>query len=512
MTCARTGFEEERFGEMVLFSIDHAGKTPVYKQVIQGIIARIDDGTLAVGTRLPPTRRLCETLGINRSTAYRAYQELIALGYIESQPGSYTTVRKRVKIATGDPGDEKSLISWNKVSTSSSRRLYQKYVTHAPEYETGEPSDVVNLSRLYIEERLFPINHFRRCLNQVLSDDGSRLFGYGDIAGYAPLRETIARRMQTHGITVSADNILMTHGAQQALELIVKLLAESGKKVVVESPTYSNVIPLLEFCRASILKVPMRDDGMDLDALERILRKHQPAFIYTMPNFHNPTGITTSQAHRERLLSLCERYRTPVVEDGFEEELKYFGKSVLPIKSMDHHQTVIYVGTFSKVLFPGLRTGWIAADRECVRRLGVIKRFSDLSENMVIQAAMALFLSEGYYDLHVRRIHSAYRQKMALALTAMEKILPAGVTWTKPDGGYTIWVTAGKPYKDDRTLDELMRKHGVLVSPGRFFFCGSSPRRYFRISIANSSREEIGEGIIRFGRLLRDLTDSNRRG
>jgi DNA-binding transcriptional MocR family regulator len=493
---------------MILLSIDQTRGVPVYRQIVNGIVAHIEAGTLTVGERLPSTRRLCDRLGVNRTTVYRAYEELTALGYIESRPGSYTTVRQRTRIAPLEDTAKRPLISWNRVSVTRSRRLFEEYADHFPEYEKAGSPGVIDLSRLYIEERLFPLKDFRRCLNEVLSDGGQALFAYGNVAGHGPLRETVAHRLKSHGISVAPDNILITHGAQQALDLVLRLLLEPGARVVVESPTYSHIIPLLRYYGSTIVEVPMRVDGMDLCALERALRKEPPALVYTMPNFHNPTGITTPQAHRERLLALCERFRTPIIEDGFEEELKYFGKSVLPIKSMDRRQIVVYVGTFSKVLFPGLRIGWIAADRECIRRLCVLKRFIDISENIALQAAMVHFYREGFYDRHVRRVHTAYRQKMNAALKAMKRFFPAGVTWTTPEGGYTIWVTLRRPYRPPGRLDELMRKHRVLVSPGDHFFYGSSPTRHFRVSIAHSSEQEIKEGVIRLGRLLGELRGS----
>jgi len=156
------------------------------------------------------------------------------------------------------------------------------------------------------------------------------------------------------------------------------------------------------------------------------LRKEKPALVYTMPTFHNPTGVSTDQAHRERLLSICEGHRIPVLEDAFEEEMKYFGKTTLPIKSMDKHQIVIYCGTFSKVLFPGVRIGWIAAERECIERLVAIRCFSDLAPNMILQAAMDEFCRNGYYDRHINRMHRTYRRRMQAAVRALrEHISPA---------------------------------------------------------------------------------------
>lgn len=490
---------------MVLVKIDRDSRTPLYRQIVQEIVQLIENGAMESGTHLPSTRKLAMKLGIDRSTVCHAYCELVALGYVESRPGSYTTVRKRTPVVTRNQKSQKGKIVWAQVSTRCCNNLYHIFQNYSPEYHSSDSSDVINLSQLDLDSRLFPIEDFRRCMNQVLINEDPEIFKYGEYAGYSPLREWIAQRLQIHGISVTADEILITNGTQHALDLILKLLAEPGKHVIVESPTYANILPLLRFYQVNIVEVPMRENGLDLGHLETVLKTTFPAFIYTIPNFHNPTGVTSNQAHREELLSLCERFRVPIVEDGFEEEMKYFGKVVLPIKSMDKDQIVIYLGSFSKVLFPGIRLGWIAADEECIWRLTAIKRFCDISCNRVTQAVMAAFCRQGYYELHIKKMHRIFRKRMQVALKTLSQHMPVNVSWNQPDGGYTIWLELRRPYPDELSLKELLLKHGVLVSPGDYYFHGSSPKKYFRISIANLNEEEIETGIVRLGAALREL-------
>lgn len=487
---------------MILLKIDRNRSTPIFRQIIQQVIELIERDILEEGTALPSSRELAGKLGVDRTTVYRAYQELMALGYLVSRPGSYTTVRKRPKVITKISPPEKGLINWSKISSESSRYLYNVYRNFSPEKAPDAPPDLINLSTLNPDSRIFPVNDFRRCMNQVLVNEGPKILSYGEYAGYRPLREDIAQRLQIHGIAASPDDVLITNGAQQALELILKLLAGKGRKVAIESPTYANMIPLLRHHNISILEIPMDNKGMDLGVLKSRLEKDRPAFVYTIPNFHNPTGITTSQSHREALLRLCEEYAVPLVEDGFEEEMKYFGKVVLPIKSMDRNQVVIYLGTFSKVLFPGVRIGWIAAERECIKRLTAIKRFVDLSGSTVVQAAMSAFLRQGYYDLHLKRMHRIFRKRMQVALNSLKESLPRHINWTKPDGGYTIWVDLKQSYEDEPSLKEFLLKYRVMASPGDYYFHSSQPRRYLRISIASLNEHEIREGIARLGRAL----------
>ncbi len=489
---------------MVLLKIDRKKTVPIYQQILHQIIELIESNALRSGDRLPPTRKLADLLGLDRTTVSRAYLELTAMGYVESRPGSYTRVRKRTPVIRKQD-QAKGLINWSLRSNPESRSLYGYYLKFSPESARGADDDLINLSPLDLDNRLYPVDDFRRCMNQVMVNIGSELLKYGDRLGYAPLREDIATRLSVHGIRTSADEILITNGAQQALELILKLLGKPGEAVAVESPTYSNIIPLIRHHRLNLLEIPVNENGMDLDVLAERIKQNPPLFVYSIPNFQNPTGITTSQEHRERLLKLCERNSLPLVEDGFEEEMKYYGKVVLPIKSMDKHQVVIYLGTFSKVLFPGVRVGWIAAEKECIQRLVAIKRFTDLTGSSFVQAGLSAFIRNGYYDLHLKKMHRIFRKRMATALQSLEDYMPDGVSWTRPEGGYTIWVSLKNSYPGEDSFKQLLLKNGVLVSPGLYYFFSSQQQKYFRLSISSLNEEEIRTGIFRLGKAIREM-------
>jgi len=487
---------------MVLLKIKRQDKTPVFQQIIDQIIDLVDQKILQEGDPLPSSRKLAATLGLDRTTVYRSYLELAALGYVDSRPGAYTRVRKRAKVVSDEFSYRKGIIDWGIYSNPESKRLYEFFLNFHPEKAAQLPVDLINLSPLDLDPRTFPVDDFRRSLNQVLVNVGPQILCYGSYQGEILLRQDIAQRLQIHGISITPDEILITNGAQQAIELIFKLLAKPGEYVAIESPTYANVIPLIRHHGLNILEVPVNDRGMDLTQLEQKIAKKKPILVYTIPNFQNPTGITTDQEHREKLLSICERHRIPLVEDGFEEEMKYFGKAVLPIKSMDRKKVVIYLGTFSKVLFPGIRIGWIAAEKECIERLTGIKRFVDLSSSSVIQRALSVFIRNGSYDKHLKRIHRIFRRRMSTALNSLKEFLPPEVTWTKPDGGYTIWVSLSRAYENEDHFKTTLLKHGVLVSPGLYYFSSSKLQKYFRISISSLNEIEITEGIKRLGGAL----------
>jgi GntR family transcriptional regulator/MocR family aminotransferase len=489
----------------MLLKIEKSSPIPFYQQIIDVIKILIDQGSLEVDQKLPSTRSLAKKLGVNRSTVVKAYEELQALGYLYSRPGSYNKVQKRRKEVEYNP-DRESAISWEKASNPSGQRVYKIFGRYSPEKPrlSNSETDALNISELDLDPRLYPLHEFRRCVNHVLWERGSESLQYGDHKGYPPLRRQIARRLRLHSISVSEDEILITNGAQQAIDLIIRMLTRPKHKVAVESPTYANIIPLLHFAGVKILPIPMKTDGMDLSALARLLKNEKISFIYTIPNFQNPTGITTSHQHREQLLNLSLAHGVPLVEDGFEEDMKYFGKVPLPIKSIDDKNMVVYLGTFSKALFPGLRIGWVTADNECINRLTAIKRFSDLSSGSLVQIILHEFLKRGYYDLQLKRLHRIYRKRMQLALKTIEDWFPRSVNWTRPTGGYTIWVRMPWKLEEDQLHKELL-KHGVVVSSGRYYFPQRKPSEYFRISIAKRNLEEIREGITRLGQALHGL-------
>jgi len=490
---------------MILIHLNENSGTPKYRQIMNQLIDMIDTCVLQEGEQLPASRILADKLNVNRSTVYKAYQELWSLGYINSRPGSYSTVRKPLNIASNQNRHKNGFLNWDEISDSSSNRLISK----VKEHQQTLSSDVkLNFRSLSPDPTLLPTERFRKCLNRVLMQKGSSLLGYGDPKGYMPLREYIAEQMRKHCIDVSSNEILITGGSQNSMDLIFRLLVSRSSKVVLESPTYSSMIPLLRYYTSNIISIPMNHAGMDLNLLERNIKSESPVLVYTMPTFHNPTGITTAQQHREELLKLCQDAKIPVVEDAFEEEMKYFGRTVLPLKAMDHMGFVLYLGTFSKVLFPGMRIGWIVADRDCIDKLSYLKHAGDISGNILNQAALTRFCRSGYYDLHIKHVHTIYRRRMKTALNAMKRYFTHKlISYTKPMGGYTIWVEIKNPHVSENELVKLIEQEGISISPGSIHYHDSVQPCSFRISIAHRNESEIHQGLKRIGPVVCELVD-----
>jgi GntR family transcriptional regulator/MocR family aminotransferase len=505
-----------------LLRIDTHSPVPLYRQIVEELRRRIDAGDLPDGYRLPGSRKLARQLGVDRSTVYKAYQELWALGYLESEPGSSSRVRRRLSPAAGTGAPASSRIDWQGRGPEAFREAEERYraeessaaARRARAADACSPGEEgkqghgkpIDFTPLAPDRRHFPAEEFRSCLNTVLAQEGPELLGYGDPQGLAALRASIAERLRLHAIHVSPEELLITAGAQNGLELIMKSFAAAPAGIAMEEPSYSRAAALARSNGLRVQPVHMGPAGMDLAELERVIETAPPALVYTIPNFHNPTGITTDQAHREALLRLCTAHRIPIVEDGFEEELKYFGTSILPIKSMDSQGIVLYLGTFSKVLFPGLRIGWIAAPQAAIERLRVRQKFAMLCSSPADQAALELFCRRGFYDRHMRRMQRIYRGRMQTALRCLrQQLSPELATWHSPQGGYTIWLEIQGCTGSEARIVKHCAERGVLVSPGSEHSLDGAAGRHLRISLGETDEEEIRIGIRRLAGALAEL-------
>ncbi len=492
---------------MIILKIDKKSKIPIFKQIIDQIIQKVNDGTLKSGYKLPATRKLAEKLEVNRTTIYKAYQELWALGYIDSKIGSSSFIREKREL--NEKANQRNInTEIIKVKlNNNAEKLFSSFVNVGSPFSVNtETINGINFSLLHPDPRLFPYEKFRKALNKTLGNNPFELLDYGESGGFPPLKEFIADRMQLHGINTFDTELLITNGAQNGIDLLCKLLINPNDRVFVESPTYGMILQTLKYYNCNIIEIPMTESGINLQILQEELDKGIPSFLYTMPNFQNPTGITTSQEHREKLISLCEKYNIPIIEDAFEEEMKYFGKVPLPIKSMDNKNIVFYIGSFSKILFPGIRIGWIAADKHYIDRLTVLKRCSDMSTSFPIQAALYEFCKEGNYELHIKRIHKIYRKRMLKTIELLDRHLDkTKVTYIEPNGGFTIWITFKKVNSTYKKIEEIFTKHEIRLTCGNNFYLSESNEKSFRLSISQLNEREIEIGIIKLAEAINEI-------
>ena len=471
-------------------TLDRGSDVPLYQQVQAQIGQLVLTGKLTPGTRLPASRDLAIRLSVNRATVANAYDGLASEGLVRSHVGQGTFVRDSAE------QQHAKTLTWplSRAMEAAGRHLL-------PEAPPSEHPDAIDFASLIPDEELFPIEPFRKTVNTVLRREGKQLLQYGPVPGYLPLRRYIADRLVERKVEANAEQVLIVNGSQQGLDLVFRALVNPGDTVAVESPTYTAVLPVLAQYQARVLGIPMTEQGMDRQALESGLASRPVRLIYTMPTFHNPTGITMDLQSRRALLKLAGRYGVPMVEDDFDSELRFDGAALPPIKALDVGGTVLYLGTFSKGLFPGLRLGWIVAPPEIVGILGRAKMFTDYHTSQLLQAAILEFCERGHYEDHLKNLARVNRKKSRLLMKAMTEYFPEGVSWTEPEGGYAFWITLPRHVSSEVLLTEGARA-GVLFSPGSQFFTGGEGKQYLRLSISRVPSERIDEGVQRLGKLI----------
>jgi len=363
---------------------------------------------------------------------------------------------------------------------------------------------------------VFPVERFREACCKVLEKNGPQALQYGPTEGYEPLREMIARHTARYGVKAKPENVLITSGSQQALDLIGKLMINPGDRVLVEAPTYLGALQAFNVYGAEYVAVPSDNDGLRTDLLEAPLRSG-PKFMYVLPNFQNPGGTTLAESRRHELVSLADRYGIPIIEDDPYGQLRYEGEHLTPLIVLDrenlrrdegyHIGNVIYLSTFSKTLSPGLRLGWIVAPPEVITKLVQLKQGADLHTSTFGQMVAYEVARDNFLDEHIKLIRRVYGERRDVMLKALEDYFPAEVTWTRPQGGLFLWVTLPEGM-DCRQLFETALKENVAFVPGDSFYGGSNAaeegRRHFRLNFSNAKPEQIREGIRRLGVAIRN--------
>ena len=366
---------------------------------------------------------------------------------------------------------------------------------------TAQP-DVISFAGGLPAPELFPVEEIRRAADTVLTQHGSRALQYSQSEGVPPLREWIAGEMVRRGIRARAEDVLVTNGSQQVLDLAGKLFLDPGDVVLTENPTYLAAIQAFQTFEARFVPVPTDGDGLIPDALPALIRQHRPKFLYTIPNFQNPTGITLTAARREVLARLAAEHGLTVVEDDPYGKLRYRGADVPPVKHWDEAGRVIYASTFSKTIAPGLRTGWVVAPPEIFNRLLILKQASDLHTSSFDQLVAHTYLVQNDPAAHLERIRRAYGERFELLDTALRTEMPAGYRWTKPEGGMFLWIT-GPDGLDALELLQRAIAQKVAFVPGRDFFPAEGGRNFLRLNYSNSTPERIREGVRRLAALCR---------
>ncbi len=352
---------------------------------------------------------------------------------------------------------------------------------------------------------LFPIGEILEACRITLETHGEKALQYTTTEGYLPLRQWIADRMnQRLGTAFRAENILITHGSQQALDLSGKVFLDEGDVVLCESPTYLAALSAFRAYGCKFIEIPTDDEGMLPDSLEKALASTPRAkLIYAIPDFQNPTGKTWSLSRRKRLAELAAQYNVAVVEDNPYGELRYEGRPLPSVKAFDRAGRVLCCGTFSKIFCPGYRIGWIAGETEIIEKYVLTKQGADLQCNTLAQMEIAAYLEQNDIDAHIAKIQAVYRRRRDLTLRLMEETFPKTVSFTRPQGGLFAWITLPGEIDARELLQECLARNVAFV-PGGSFFPNGGHENTFRINFSNMPEERIETGIRILGKILHD--------
>lgn len=367
---------------------------------------------------------------------------------------------------------------------------------------TAQP-EIISFAGGLPAPELFPVGAVSEAAQQVLASDGASALQYGPSEGYPPLREWIAAEMQRRGCACAPADVLVTSGSQQVLDLAGKLYLNPGDVVLTENPTYLAAIQAFQTMEARFVPVPTDENGLIPEALPKLIRQHRPKFLYTIPNFQNPTGVTLPGDRRAKLAQIAAETGLTVLEDDPYGQLRYRGTDIPPVKHWDEAGRVLYASTFSKVIAPGLRTGWVVAPREVFSRLLMLKQASDLHTSSLDQRIAHRFLTTSDVGAHLDRIRRAYGERYGVMDEALRAEMPEGYRWTHPEGGMFLWITGPASLDGVALLQRAVAKQVAFV-PGRDFFPGDAGRNYMRLNFSNSTPERIREGILRLAALCRE--------
>nr|WP_241391860.1 PLP-dependent aminotransferase family protein [Serratia proteamaculans] len=477
--------------------LDRQQDVPLYLQIEEALRRAILSGVFVDGDKLPSTRTLASELAVSRLTVENAYAELAAKGFLHQRRGSGAYVLHPLLQPVQPRPTPDMPFPAERFTTLTSR------LDGYP--DTPLPDNFINFAAGVGSPKVFPQEEFRKILLSVLSRHAEEAFSYGEYCGYYPLRDTLGRILTAQGIPTHAEQLLITNGSQHAISLIVQSLLEPGDTVIVEQPTYAEILGLLRLHRINIVTIPSDRHGMQVEQLPALLEKHRPKLIYTIPNFHNPTGRCLNEARRRQLLALAQQAGVMILEDDFVGDLRYNGKQLPSLRALAQPGTVIYVSTFSKMLLPSMRIGYLVADREQYQQIARLKHVDSFTSSNLIQRALDAFVTIGRYDKQLRRAGRIYRQHRDTMVTALQQHLPHGCQFETPEGGLFIWLTLPTSVSTE-ALMPVAWKEGVTFARGECFYAEEQRGAHgMRLNFAANTPPLIEEGIARLCRAIRQV-------
>ncbi|MCM3781714.1 PLP-dependent aminotransferase family protein [Neobacillus mesonae] len=474
---------------------------PAYIQVKDYMKRLITTGALQGEQKLPSTRELSSMLHVSRNTVLSSYSDLEEEGYIYAVKGQGHFVIP----SHSETGTEKQpagvRIDW--VSRLNNyARLAEEHdlMKHGIRAQKG----VISFTSIAPDEKLFDLQNVKRAFLDRMSLEGEVLLNYGYAKGYKPLIEYLLQYMENKGVDIKGKDLLVTSGFTEGLSLILSAFKQKNGRILCENPTHHTAIKNFRMHGYEITGVPMEPDGISLSSLASELSARSYDLAYFVPSYHNPTGIVMSHPKRQEVLRLLSKYQIPIIEDGFNEELRYSGSHIAPlvVSAGSGNNSVIYLGSFSKILFPGLRVGWVLADKALIDYLESVKRARSIHTSTLDQSLLYQYLYNGNFEKYLKRAKSEYKRKYELAISCCEKWLP--MQRMSGDGGLHVFVEFATGFRT-RELLEVCSEQGVVFTPGDIFYTDGGGENTMRLGFSRVSDEDIEYGIRIIGEAARKL-------
>jgi len=490
-------------------------RSPLYLRITERIRACIEAGRLTDNEKLLPDRELAKLLNLDRSTIARAYDQLSVEGLVYSHVGRGTFVQKssqpRARYDKHTPANDEPIgeMVWGDKYSRASQSVASIVNRQVP--SSAQNEDCISFAAGSPTEEFFPQNEFRQIVEELLSSASAQeMFGYSEPEGQPELRKQVQTYLRKQGIEAKSDEILILSGSQQGIDLVARTLLNPDDVVLMEDPSYFWALCNFTATGARCLPISMDDEGLRLDLLESIASRVDAKLLYTMPSFQNPTGITMSESRRKKVLELAAKFQIPILEDNFVGDLDYSGFPRRSLKSLDENGCVIYQGTLSKALCPGLRLGWLVAPAPVMSRLRLAKRTCDLSTNSMGQVILAEYLNKGLYESHLSMVQEEYGRRLDTICSAIDGLAAQWISYRRPDGGMFLWATLPPGYSA-RELLSYAEREGVTYSPGDVFHISSGRSECLRLTFIQQTPELIQEGIRRLAKALKAYGNNRKR-
>ncbi len=502
-------------GLKMMIDLQRDSDTPLYRQLHSGLSRRIRSGDLKPGSRLPSVRSLAHRLGVSLITVIQAYDALAAEGLIYAAVGRGTFVGTPAAIPSAEEarnGEAPPQSSVGDTEWQASLPVYLRAPRISAMQAMLRPAlrpDMILLAGGTPDPTLFPLRALGRLWHRVMTVEDPRFLQYGTPQGDHNLRAWIAGQCSAVGIPAQPEDVLITSGSQQAIDLLARTFVGPGDYVLVETPTFLTALDIFEGRGAKLLGVPVDAEGARVDVAAALMERFRPRVMYTVPTAHNPTGVTMSEDRRRRLCALTRQHNLLIIEDDTASEFAYDGDAPPAVKAFDTGGHVAFIKSFSKTIIPGLRVGCVVASGSIMARLAESKSVVDRFTSPLIQRTLWRYLSSRQYPRYLESARETYRRRRDAVLQALEASMPRGVTWTRPAAGFNLWLNLPPGISAAEAFEEGL-KEGVACGFGDLFLPHEPPPAGLRVSFADKPEPVTVEGIQRLSRALGRLLQGRR--